>query len=60
MTEFEFDKASADRIEKVVQNYPMSLKDCADVLEFIAPLCTIYTAEGFINRLKISFRGMFE
>lgn len=60
MTEFEFDKSSADRIEKVVQNYPMSLEQCADVLEFVAPLCTVFTTEGFINKLKIFFGELFE
>lgn len=46
-SEFEFDKASADRISKIVQMYPMSLSDCADILETVAPLCTMFTPEGF-------------
>lgn len=45
-SEFEFDKASADRISKIVQMYPMSLSDCADILETVAPLCTMFTPEG--------------
>lgn len=60
MTEFEFDKESADRIEKVVQQHPMCLRDCANVLEFVAPLCTVFTPEGFINKLKTLFVEYFE
>lgn len=35
MTEFEFDKESADRIEKTINNHVMCLKDCADILESV-------------------------
>lgn len=55
MDEFEFDKASADRIAKIVQMYPMSLLDCANVLEVVAPLCAVWTPEGFIKRINDVF-----
>lgn len=55
MTEFEFDKESADRIEKVIKQHPMCLKDCADILELLAPLCDFWSATG----LKAHIRGAF-
>lgn len=60
MTELEFDKDSAYRIEKVVQQYPMALIDCANVLEFVAPLCTLFTTEGFIKKTKIFFEEFYD
>lgn len=55
MNEFEFDKESANRISKVVQMYPMSLSDCADILETVAPLCSIWTPKGFKQRIHDVF-----
>lgn len=57
MNEFEFDKAYADRITKIVQMYPMSLSDCADILETVAPLCAMWTPEGFLKRIHGAFRN---
>jgi len=56
MDEFSFDEESAKRIANVIWNYPMSLEDCADVLEQIAPLCEIYTTKGFIQKLRTDLR----
>lgn len=33
----------------------MSLRNCADILEFIAPFCTIFTLNGCINRIAEAF-----
>ena len=57
MNEFEFDKENADRIANVVQMYPMSLSDCADILETVAPLCAMWTPEGFLKRIHGVFRN---
>ena len=59
MTEFEFDKESADRIEKVIQQNPMSLQDCADILELAAPLCTVFSCECFKNKLKTVAESLY-
>ncbi len=59
MSEFDFDKQSADRIEKVINNYPMNLKSCADILELVAPLCKFWTAEGLLYYIKQSFSDVF-
>lgn len=47
MSIFEFDPQAAARIQKVVEEHPMSLDNCADALEMVAPLYTLYTARGF-------------
>ncbi len=52
MSEFEFDPTAATRIEQVVRLYPLSLKDCADLLEIIAPLVDILSADGARNFLQ--------
>lgn len=49
--EVEFDPESMKRIVNVIDRYPMSLHDCADVIEFIAPLCRYFTTNGAINKL---------
>lgn len=55
LSEFEFDAKASDRISKVVQMYPISLEDCADILESVAPLCTLWTPEGFLKRIQSMF-----
>lgn len=55
MTEFEFDKESADRIENVVQKHAMSLKNCADILDLLAPLCDMFTTSGVLLRINRAF-----
>ncbi len=59
MSESDFDKQSADRIEKVINNYPMSLETCADILELVAPLCEFWTAEGLQQHIKQSFSDVY-
>lgn len=50
--EFEFDSGSAQRIADVIEEYPMSLQHCAEILELAAPLCTLLTESGFVGKLK--------
>lgn len=50
--EFRFDPDSAQRILKAMQNYPICLKDCADIIETVAPLCGLFTKDGFLKRLE--------
>ena len=50
--EFEFDPVSAQRIADVVEQHPMSLQHCADILEIAAPLCTLLTARGLMGKLR--------
>lgn len=52
MTEFEYDKESADRIEEIINSHPICLKDCADILEIVAPLCDLYSAKWAKNRIE--------
>lgn len=52
MTEFEFDKESADRIEKTINSHPICLKDCADILEIVSPLCDLYSAKCAKKRIE--------
>lgn len=52
MTEFEYDKESADRIEEIINSHPICLKDCADILEIVAPLCDLYSAKCAKNRIE--------
>lgn len=47
MKEFEFDPEASNRIAKVIYQHPLSLRDCADILEIAAPICTVMTASGF-------------
>ena len=51
MDDFLFDVDAAARIAKVVRMYPMTLENCADILEAVAPLCEVWTARGFLLRL---------
>lgn len=51
---FKFDPESFHRISDVVKNNVMTLKDCAEILERIGPLCTIYTAKGFLDKFMNS------
>lgn len=41
-----------DRITKVVELNAMSMNDCADILEMIAPLCNYMSASGAKKILK--------
>ena len=59
MTEFEFDKESADRIAKIINSHNMCLKDCADILELLAPLCDMWTPEGLQQHIQRAFSAQF-
>lgn len=50
--EFEFDCDSAQRITDVIEEHPMSLKHCADILEAVAPICTMLTTGGCLARIN--------
>lgn len=50
--EFDFDPDSAQRIANVIESHPMSLQHCAEILELAAPLCTVLTASGFMEKLR--------
>jgi len=52
ITEFEFDPVSASRIEQVVRQYPLSLQNCAELLEAVAPLAGVLTADGACKFLQ--------
>ena len=56
LKEFTFDTPAAQRIAQVVEQYPMSLENCADVLEAVALYCTLFTTDGFIQRLHVIAR----
>ena len=56
LKEFTFDPQAAQCIAQVVEQYPMSLEDCADVLEAVAQYCTLFTIDGFIQRLRMIAR----
>lgn len=56
LKEFTFDPPAAQRIAQVVEQYPMSLENCADVLEAVAPYCALFTTDGFIQRLRMIAR----
>lgn len=58
--ECEFDPKSAQRIANVIEWHPMSLRNCADILEFIAPLCTIFTTDGCIHKIAETFNLYLE
>lgn len=48
----EIDNDSAKRISKITNKYPVTLKDCADILEIIAPLCALKTSGGAKKTLQ--------
>lgn len=52
MTLFELYPYATDRIEKVVEHYPLSLNHCADLLEIVAPLAGALTADGACSFLR--------
>lgn len=41
IAEYKFDEDSGDRIIRVLDNNPVSLSRCADILEAVATLCEI-------------------
>lgn len=49
--EIEFDSTSMKRIINVIDNYPMSLHDCARIIESVALLCQAKTTDGVIVEL---------
>lgn len=53
LDEFAFDPDSAQRIANLIQNYPLSLKDCADIIETVASWCDMYTTGTCLEYLKI-------
>lgn len=55
ISEFELDDEAAVRISRVVQQNAMTLEHCADVLEAVAPYCTLWTTDGFLKRLRSAF-----
>lgn len=55
ISEFELDDEAAARISRVVQQNAMTLDHCADVLEAVAPYCTLWTTDGFLERLRSAF-----
>lgn len=55
MTEFEYDKESADRIEEIINSHPICLKDCADILELLAPLCDLWSSQGLQAHIRRAF-----
>lgn len=59
MTEFEFDKESADRIAKTINSHVMCLKDCADILEMLAPLCDLWSPQGLQVHIRQAFSAQF-
>ena len=50
--EFQFDPDSAQRILKAMHEYPICLKDCADIIEAVAPLCGLFTKDEFLKKLE--------
>ena len=55
LNEFELDDKAAARISRVIQQNAMTLNHCADVLEAVAPYCTLWTTDGFLKRLCSAF-----
>lgn len=49
--EAEFDPESMKRIVNVIDHYPMSLHDCARIIESVALLCQDKTVDGVIIEL---------
>lgn len=59
MTEFEFDKESAARIEKIIYSYPISLAHWADLITSCVPLLEILsggTVVEFMSRCALMAR----
>mgnify|MGYP007007367267 CR=1 FL=1 len=52
LKEAKFDTQSMERIVSVINHYPMSLCDCANIIEAVAPLCRHKTSEGVIAELN--------
>lgn len=50
--EFQFDPDSAQRILNAMREYPICLKDCADIIEALAPWCGAFTKDGFLKKLE--------
>ena len=50
--EYKFDPKAAERIDRVVNSYPMTLCDCASILEVVAPLTSLMPADDLIRYLK--------
>ena len=59
MTEFEFDKKSAERIEKTIRKHNMCLKSCADILELLAPLCDMWSPYWLQQHIQRAFSAQF-
>lgn len=55
LSEFELDDKAAARISRVIQQNAMTLDHCANVLEAVAPYCTLWTTDGFLKRLHSAF-----
>lgn len=50
--EVEFDPEAMERIVNIVDHYPMSLRDCARIIEAAALLCQHKTSNGVIMELN--------
>ena len=50
--EVEFDPESMKRIVNVIDHYPISLQDCARIIEAAALLCRHKTPNGVITELN--------
>lgn len=50
--EVEFDLEAMERIVNIVDHYPMSLRDCARIIEAAALLCQHKTSNGVIMELN--------
>lgn len=50
--EVEFDPEAMERIVNIVDHYPMSLRDCARIVEAAALLCQYKTSNGVIMELN--------
>ena len=50
--EYKFDPDAAERIVRVVNSYPMTLSDCASILEAVTPLTSLMPADDLIRYLK--------
>ena len=50
--EVEFDPEAIKRIVNIVDHYPMSLRDCARIIEAAALLCQHKTSNGVIAELN--------
>lgn len=50
--EYNLDTEAGDRITRVINAYPMSLSDCASILEAVAPLTHVMPADDIIRYLQ--------